>query len=114
MFSSVLFIYNFSKFGAFLYLQKLIVMVAKQIILKGRVQGVGFRYFIYQKAHMLGIRGFVRNEPDGTVYVEAEAPDQQTMQTFIDYLKRDPSLAHVENILVSDIPPKNYNAFIIK
>ncbi len=89
-------------------------MVSKQITITGRVQGVGFRYFIYQKAHMLGIKGFVRNEPDGTVYIEAIAPDQQTMDTFLDYLRRGPSLARVENVIVNDIPPGNYSGFSIR
>ena len=88
-------------------------MIAKQITVYGRVQGVGFRYYTYKKAHMLGIKGFVRNEPDGTVYIEAVAPNEHNMETFIDYIKRGPSLANVENVVVSDIPVQNYNDFKI-
>ncbi len=88
-------------------------MIAKQITVYGRVQGVGFRYYTYKKAHMLGIKGFVRNEPDGTVYIEAVAPNERNMETFIDYIKRGPSLANVENVVVSDIPVQNYNDFKI-
>jgi len=42
------------------------------ITVKGRVQGVGFRYSAMEAAEELGIKGFVRNMPDGSVYIEAE------------------------------------------
>ena len=41
---------------------------------RGRVQGVGFRYFVALEADELGLRGWVRNEPDGSVHVLAEGP----------------------------------------
>lgn len=48
--------------------------MAKRIILRirGDVQGIGFRYSARQKARELGLAGFARNEPDGSVYIEAE------------------------------------------
>ncbi len=88
-------------------------MIAKEIIVYGTVQGVGFRYYTYKKANMLGIKGFVRNEPDGSVYIEAVAPNEQAMQTFIDYIERGPSLARVKNIIVSDIPVQEHKEFKI-
>jgi acylphosphatase len=49
----------------------------KNIRISGRVQGVGFRYAARSTAHMLGINGFIRNLPNGEVYLEAEGtPDQ--------------------------------------
>lgn len=42
---------------------------------RGRVQGVGFRYFTRSEARRLGVQGWVRNEPDGSVSVVAEGPD---------------------------------------
>ncbi len=49
-------------------------MSKKAIILRvtGRVQGVGFRYYAQKKALELGVNGYVRNRPDGSVYIEAE------------------------------------------
>ncbi len=88
-------------------------MIAKQITVTGRVQGVGFRYYTYKKAHMLGIKGFVRNEPDGSVYIEAVAPNQKLMDIFIDYIKQGPSAARVDNVIVNDIPPANFDSFQI-
>lgn len=40
----------------------------------GRVQGVGFRYFVLQRAQRLGITGWVQNQPDGTVKMELQGP----------------------------------------
>ena len=42
------------------------------IKISGRVQGVGFRYFVKQQANKLGLKGFVQNQQDGSVYVEVE------------------------------------------
>ena len=61
-------------------------MLAK-ILVEGRVQGVGFRYTVFQKAVEKGIRGWVLNNDDGTVSIEAEG-DQETLQQFIGDLKR--------------------------
>lgn len=46
-------------------------MEARRYIVRGRVQGVGFRWFVRQRARMLGLGGFVRNCDDGAVFVEA-------------------------------------------
>jgi acylphosphatase len=47
-------------------------MSVKRYIVHGLVQGVGFRYFVMREARALGLGGFVRNQPDGTVEVVAE------------------------------------------
>ena len=66
-------------------------------IVSGRVQGVGFRYFTQDIAKSLNIKGFVRNLPDGTVEVYAQA-DKKSLEKFLEYLKKGPPLAKVENI----------------
>ena len=48
------------------------MIVAKRLVVSGRVQGVGFRYFVVQAAEPLGITGYVRNLRDGTVEIVAE------------------------------------------
>jgi acylphosphatase len=52
------------------------------IRVNGRVQGVFFRASTKEVADQLGVRGFVRNEPDGKVYIEAEA-DEEALKRFV-------------------------------
>jgi len=72
-------------------------MKAYQIIVKGRVQGVGYRWFARQSAEELGIRGYVRNLPNGDVEVLAQG-DDETVDALIERLRRGPSFAHVMDI----------------
>lgn len=68
-----------------------------QLRVHGRVQGVGFRHFAYQRARNLGLSGWVRNEPDGTVSAVAEG-DRGDIESFIDELKKGPSSAAVDDV----------------
>jgi len=66
-------------------------MVTRQrIIFQGRVQGVGFRARTRSIATRLGITGWVRNEPDGTVMLEAQG-DEDTLESFLSDLRRKTS-----------------------
>ena len=89
-------------------------MITKQIQVYGLVQGVGFRYFVLQKAKALNIKGFVRNEIDGSVYIEASATDQIVMDTFIKSINQGPSLARVKKIFINDLPIKKFTNFQIR
>ena len=66
-------------------------------VIRGDVQGVGFRYFVLRKAHQLGLRGWVRNNDDGTVELVAEGARQDLEQ-----LKRavgeGPRMARVDRV----------------
>jgi len=64
-------------------------------IVKGRVQGVGFRYFVKNEAKALGLIGWVRNLPDGTVEVWAQGPFS-ILEQFMQRLKTGPVGSHVE------------------
>ena len=80
------------------------------LIIHGRVQGVGFRYFVVQKAELLGICGFVKNQPGGNVYVEAEGtPDQ--LELFIKLCKQGPSHAWVEKVDIQYCPVQDFIGF---
>ncbi|MDN6385971.1 MAG: acylphosphatase [Alkalibacterium sp.] len=69
--------------------------------LSGRVQGVGFRFSTKQAADELGVKGIVRNEADGTVYVEATS-DKKHLDQFIELLRKGPSpAAVVEKVVVT-------------
>ena len=66
-------------------------------IVRGDVQGVGFRYFVQHKAHQLGLAGWVRNNDDGTVEVVAEGgrPELEELRRV---LWEGPRLARVDGV----------------
>ncbi len=68
-----------------------------EIILSGRVQGVGFRYFTRRRAAELGIAGWVRNLADGDVQVIAQGP-ADTLNDFISRLREGPPVATVLDV----------------
>ena len=76
----------------------------------GRVQGVGFRYFVKQKAGMLGVNGFVRNLANGNVYIEAEG-EEAALQLFIEYCRQGPSHAWVEKTEIQYCPVQGFEGF---
>ncbi len=63
----------------------------------GRVQGVGFRYFMVLRAKSFGLVGYVRNLPDGRVEVVAEG-DEENLKMLLEELKKGPPGAYVENV----------------
>ena len=65
-------------------------MIAKKVIVRGRVQGVGFRYFTKQLADKLGVTGVVWNASDLSVRIEAQA-DETVMIDFVNGVKVSPS-----------------------
>ena len=91
------------------------MMERKGVILHiyGRVQGVGFRYYTNKKAIELGISGFVRNLPDGSVYIEADGePDQ--LEIFINWCYEGPSWARVTDVQRQYTPPNGFDNFVTR
>ena len=80
------------------------------LTIRGRVQGVGFRYFVMQKADMLNIAGFVKNQYDGSVYVEAEGESEQ-LEQFISICKQGPWSASVSDTEVQYCPLQGFSTF---
>jgi acylphosphatase len=72
-------------------------MAFVKAIVRGRVQGVGFRWFVRDTAHKLGVRGFVRNLADGDVEVQAVG-ERETLNRLVDKLQRGPGFAHVADV----------------
>jgi acylphosphatase len=68
-------------------------------VVRGRVQGVGFRYFVIQKALSLGLRGYTRNSSDGSVEVLAQGP-RPALENLLALLRRGPSAADVREVEV--------------
>jgi len=83
------------------------------LTIKGRVQGVGFRYFVMRTAMQLGVNGYVMNCADGNVYVEAEADDSVLVQ-FVDLCSIGPSRSNVEDVVVRELEPKKFTDFNIR
>ena len=86
---------------------------AFQIQIFGRVQGVGFRYFTQRKAQETNVKGFVKNRPDGSVFIEAEGKTQN-LEVFINWVKKGPSWAMVTQYNISELPLAGYENFSIR
>ncbi len=84
-----------------------------EIKVYGRVQGVNFRRSAAFRAKLLGVVGFVRNEPDGSVFVEAEG-DDVALQKFLNWCKKGSLIARVDRIDVEEISGKDYSEFRIE
>ena len=76
----------------------------------GKVQGVFFRASTKAVADQMGVKGLVKNEKDGSVYIEAEA-DATTLELFVDWCKEGPDKSKVESVAVEDADLKNYRNF---
>ncbi|MEZ6195821.1 MAG: acylphosphatase [Planctomycetota bacterium] len=71
----------------------------------GRVQGVGFRWHTRETARAAGLRGWVRNEADGTVTLRAEgSPDG--LRSLREFLARGPRGARVDGLDIESVPPR--------
>jgi acylphosphatase len=79
-------------------------MHARRYIVRGRVQGVGFRWFVDFEARQLGLAGWVRNKPDGTVEVLAMGTEQQ-LAALQQKLHKGPRAARVDAVLESPAEP---------
>jgi len=77
--------------------------VGAEIIVSGHVQGVGFRFFCHRMASSLNIKGWVKNNYDGSVMVRAEG-DRSQIEEMIANLKVGPRSAVVRNINVRWLP----------
>ena len=84
----------------------------KNIRVFGRVQGVGFRFACRKTAVSYGIKGFVKNLYDGSVYIEAEGTKAQ-MNYFIDWCSKGPQYAGIDEVRVTEGNFKNFSHFDI-
>lgn len=89
--------------------------MTKNIIIRvyGRVQGVGFRYYTREMALKSWITGYVSNEADGSVYIEAEGA-QEHLDVFIRLCKAGPARAIVTDFRKFEGTLMNYSSFRIK
>lgn len=83
------------------------------IIVKGRVQGVSFRFATHAKALKLQLTGWVKNLPNGDIQIEAEG-NETSINSLIDWCYVGPPLAKVEEVIADETTVKNHRNFEIK
>lgn len=74
-------------------------MIRVHIVVSGRVQGVGYRAGAQRYATQLGLSGWVRNQPDGSVEILAEGPDEK-VEEFLAWCRSGPFMTNVANLNV--------------
>ena len=77
---------------------------ALRFVVRGRVQGVGFRWFVEREAHVLGVSGWVRNNADGSVEVLAQGTRDQLLG-LRSRLRQGPRAARVDAVEESEVGP---------
>ena len=84
-----------------------------RIKVSGKVQNVGFRFYTIKKAKEFDISGFVMNEPDGSVYIEAEGKPAD-LDTFTDWCRQGPQWARVDKLEIQETPVMGYQGFVVR
>ncbi|HET6228316.1 MAG TPA: acylphosphatase [Bacteroidia bacterium] len=84
-----------------------------KITVSGKVQGVFFRAHTQEEAQRLKLKGFVRNEPNGDVYIEAEG-DELVLNQLVKWCQTGPPKASVTDVKVKDGDVQLFSEFSIK
>ncbi len=87
-------------------------MESIEITIKGRVQGVGFRYYIKKVAQKLAVKGYVKNMPNGDVFIVAKAR-KDVLENFLSYCRAGPRMSNVQSIDYQKIPDVGFSGFSI-
>ena len=99
--------------GAFPYDNEVTPTAAKRYFIRGRVQGVGFRYFVEREAADLKLAGYARNLEDGSVEVYAVGSPVNLAQ-LSQRLRKGPRFADVRGVDEQDAPVERYSSFRIE
>ena len=83
------------------------------IRIQGQVQGVGFRYSALRAAEIYHISGFVRNEPDGSVYIEAEG-ESFNLEMYLAWCKKGPGYGRVDKVYHTASAVQGFTKFEIR
>lgn len=87
-------------------------MIAKEIRVVGKVQGVSFRAATRAKALSLGIVGWVRNNTDGSVHIRIEG-EEAVMASMVEWCRGGPALARVDLLEEKPAPVAGFKGFVI-
>lgn len=89
-------------------------MTSWEIIVRGRVQGVGFRRFALKSAQSCGIRGYVKNLVDGSVFILAQG-EALEFETFCSLIRAGNRFIQVENLIITELDrAKEFDDFKIQ
>ena len=88
-------------------------VVRARLAIRGRVQGVWFRGATQDEARRLGVGGWVRNRPDGSVEAEAEGP-RAAVEALIAWAHRGPTAARVTDVAVEWLVPAGERGFVVR
>ncbi|MCS7118650.1 MAG: acylphosphatase [Archaeoglobaceae archaeon] len=88
-------------------------MKAIEVFVSGVVQGVGFRYFTLRVARELGIKGYVKNLPDGRVYIYAVG-DEKALEKLLINVRKGPPLAVVREVVVKEAVHIDFDRFEVR
>ena len=86
------------------------MIVRRRVLVTGRVQGVGFRYAVVERARTRGVAGWVRNLPSGQVEAAFEG-EESAVEAMVDYCGRGPLGAGVRDVQVTTEPPAGETGF---
>jgi acylphosphatase len=78
-------------------------MIARRVVIRGHVQGVGFRFALVDSARDIGVAGWVRNRFDGSVEALVQGEPRET-ERVIDWCRRGPPGARVSDVEVNEVP----------
>jgi acylphosphatase len=87
--------------------------ISKRILLRGRVQGVGFRHFTRKTAEQLGVTGWVKNLPDGGVLAVVQGTPSQ-VNAMIARLKEGPRYANVISVDITPVETQEFSGFEVR
>jgi acylphosphatase len=86
---------------------------ARRWLVRGRVQGVGFRWFVVREAEALGLEGFTRNLDDGRVEVYAVGPEE-ALRELAGRLRAGPRMSDVRGVDEQEAAPLNCHGFTVR
>jgi acylphosphatase len=89
------------------------VIIHRNIRVSGRVQGVGFRYNAREAAFHYGINGYIRNQSNGDVYIEAEGI-RENVDQFIAWCRQGPPRARVDAVDVTEGEVRGFREFLVR
>jgi acylphosphatase len=87
-------------------------VIARRVVVAGRVQGVGFRFFAERTARALGVTGWVRNLPGGAVESVVQG-EEDAVTSYLERLREGPRMSRVTEVRIEEIDLGGFDSFEI-